>query len=57
MEPGVDYRDKIAEKTDVIITTFDKGGQCGINGGCEMEGFGYEKVASWITPSWIDVNR
>jgi hypothetical protein len=56
MEPGVDYRDKIAEKTDVIITTFDKGGQCGINGGCEMEGFGYEKVASWITPSWIDVN-
>jgi SAM-dependent methyltransferase len=56
MEPGVDYRDKIAEKTDVIITTFDKGGQCGINGGCEMEGFGYDKVASWITPSWIDVN-
>jgi hypothetical protein len=56
MEPGVDYRDKIAQKTDVIITTFDKGGQCGINGGCEMEGFGYDKVASWITPSWIDVN-
>lgn len=56
MEPGVDYRDKIAEKTDVIITTFDKGGQCGINGGCEMEGLGYDKVASWITPSWIDVN-
>ena len=56
MEPGVDYRDKIAKKTEVIITTFDKGGQCGINGGCEMEGFGYEKVASWITPSWIDVN-
>ncbi|VFJ13775.1 class I SAM-dependent methyltransferase [Candidatus Nitrosocosmicus franklandus] len=56
MEPGVDYRDKIAEKTDIIITTFDKGGQCGINGGCEFEGFGYDKVASWVTPSWIDVN-
>ncbi len=56
MEPGVDYRDKIAKKTEVIITTFDKGGQCGINGGCEFEGFGYERVASWITPSWIDVN-
>jgi SAM-dependent methyltransferase len=56
MEPGVDYRDKIAEKTEVIITTFDKGGQCGINGGCEMEVFGYERVASWVTPSWIDVN-
>jgi SAM-dependent methyltransferase len=56
MEPGVDYRDKIAEKTEVIITTFDKGGQCGVNGGCEMEVFGYERVASWVTPSWIDVN-
>ena len=56
MEPGVDYRDKIAKKTEVIITTFDKGGQCGINGGCEFEGFGYERVASWITPSWEDIN-
>ena len=25
MEPGVDYRDKIAEKTEVIITTLDQG--------------------------------
>jgi hypothetical protein len=56
MEPGVDYRDKIAEKTDVIITTFDKGGQCGKYGGCEMEEYGFRKVASWLTPSWIDVN-
>ena len=56
MEPGVDYRDKIAASTDVIITTFDKGGQCGINGECEMDEYGFEKIASWITPSWIDVN-
>ena len=56
MEPGVDYRDKIAEKTDVIVTTFDKGGQCGKYGGCEMEEYGFKKVASWLTPSWIDVN-
>ena len=56
MEPGVDYRDKIAASTDVIITTFDKGGQCGINGECEMDEYGFEKIASWTTPSWIDVN-
>ena len=56
MEPGVDYRDKIAASTDVIITTFDKGGQCGMNGECEMDEYGFEKIASWITPSWIDVN-
>ena len=56
MEPGVDYRDKIAASTDVIITTFDKGGQCGMNGECEMDEYGFEKIASWISPSWIDVN-
>ena len=56
MEPGVDYRGKIAVSTDVIITTFDKGGQCGMNGECEMDEYGFEKIASWITPSWIDVN-
>jgi SAM-dependent methyltransferase len=52
MEPGVDYRDKIAQKTDVIITTLDQG----LSLAAEFEGFGYDKVASWITPSWIDVN-
>ena len=41
---------------NVIITTFDKGGQCGMNGECEMDEHGFEKIASWITPSWIDVN-
>jgi SAM-dependent methyltransferase len=56
MEPGVDYRNKISEATKCIITTFDKGGQCGMNGGCEFDGQGFEKIASWVTPSWIDVN-
>ena len=56
MEPGVDYRDKIAASTDVIITTLDQGGQCGMNGECEMDEYGFDKIASWITPSWIDVN-
>ena len=52
MEPGVDYRDKIAKKTEVIITTLDQG----LSLAAEFEGFGYEKVASWITPSWEDIN-
>lgn len=52
MEPGVDYRDKIAKKADVIITTLDQG----ISLAAEFDGFGFEKIASWITPSWIDVN-
>jgi SAM-dependent methyltransferase len=56
MEPGVDYRDQISESAKCIITTFDKGGQCGINGGCEFDGHGFDKIASWATPSWIDVN-
>ncbi|HEU0047316.1 MAG TPA: hypothetical protein VFQ43_06905, partial [Nitrososphaera sp.] len=29
---------------------------CGINGGCEYDEFGYQRVAWWRTPSWIDVN-
>ncbi len=52
MEPGVDYRDKIAKKTEVIITTLDQG----LSLAAEFEGFGYERVASWITPSWEDIN-
>ena len=56
MEPGVDYRDQISKSAKCIITTFDKGGQCGIYGGCEFDGHGFDKIASWTTPSWIDVN-
>ena len=56
MEPGVDFRKYVAGSTRCIITTFDTGGQCGINGSCEYEEFGFEKIASWRTPSWIDVN-
>jgi hypothetical protein len=56
MDPGVDFRKAIANSTDCIITNFDTGGQCGINGGCEYEEFGFRRVAWWRTPSWIDVN-
>jgi hypothetical protein len=56
MEPGVDFRNSVAKAASCIITTFDAGGQCGINGGCEYEEFGFERVAWWRTPSWIDIN-
>jgi hypothetical protein len=56
MEPGQDFRSFVARCAKCIITTFDAGGQCGINGGCEYDEFGYERIAWWRTPSWIDVN-
>jgi hypothetical protein len=56
MEPGQDFRRFVAKWAKCVITTFDAGGQCGINGGCEYEEFGYERIAWWRTPSWIDVN-
>jgi hypothetical protein len=56
MEPGQDFRRFVAKCARCVVTTFDAGGQCGINGGCEYEEFGYERVAWWRTPSWIDVN-
>ncbi len=56
MEPGVDFRKQVSKVARCIITTFDAGGQCGINGGCEYDEFGYARVAWWRTPSWIDVN-
>ncbi len=52
MEPGIDLRDAIAEKTDVVVTTLDQG----ISLAAEFDGHGYHKVASWRTPSWEDVN-
>lgn len=56
MQPGTDFRAYVSKLSGCIITTFDSGGQCGINGGCEYEEFGFQKIASWRTPSWIDVN-
>lgn len=56
MQPGVDFRESVSGITKCVITTFDAGGQCGIMGGCEYEEFGFQKLAWWRTPSWIDVN-
>jgi hypothetical protein len=56
MEPGVDFRKYVARLANCIVTTFDEGGQCGVNGGCDYEEYGFKRVAWWRTPSWIDVN-
>ena len=52
MEPGVDFREAIAAKTDVIVTTLDQG----LSLAAEFDGLGFERIARWITPSWEDVN-
>jgi SAM-dependent methyltransferase len=52
MEPGIDFRDAVAAKTDVIVTTLDQG----ISLAAEFEGNGFERIAKWRTPSWEDVN-
>ncbi len=52
MDPGQDFRKNIAEKTDIIITTLDSG----LSLAAEYEGYGFNRIAKWITPSWEDVN-
>jgi hypothetical protein len=52
MEPGVDFRDRIASKTEVVVTTIDQG----LSLGAEYDGLGFDRIASWRTPSWDDVN-
>jgi hypothetical protein len=56
MDPGIDFRKNVTKYTNCVITTFDAGGQCGINGQCDYEEYGFDRIAWWITPSWIDVN-
>jgi SAM-dependent methyltransferase len=56
MDHGVDFRRSVANTSKCVLTTFDSGGQCGVNGECEYDEFGFHRIASWKTPSWIDVN-
>src|SRR4026207_544519 len=53
MDPGVDFRKAVARSTNVIVTTLDQG----ISLGAEFEEYGFERIAWWRTPSWIDVNH
>jgi hypothetical protein len=52
MEPGIDFRDEIANRTRIIVTTLDQG----LSLAAEYEGHGFERIAWWRTPSWEDVN-
>ena len=56
MDHGVDFRQFVARSAKCVLTTFDSGGQCGINAECEYDQFGLNRIAWWKTPSWIDVN-
>ena len=56
MDPGIDFRKYVVKNTNCIVTTFDEGGQCGLNGACDYEEYGFQRIAKWFTPSWIDVN-
>ena len=56
MDHGVDFRQFVARSAKCVLTTFDSGGQCGLNGECEYDQFGFKRIAWWKTPSWIDVN-
>src|SRR6187200_1798428 len=50
MDHGVDFREFVARSAKCVVTTFDSGGQCGINGGCEYDQFGLKRIAWWKTP-------
>jgi SAM-dependent methyltransferase len=52
MDPGIDFRKNVADKTEVVITTLDEG----ISLAAEYEDQGFEKIAEWRTPSWEDIN-
>ena len=52
MDPGTDFRKRVANKTKVVITTLDEG----ISMAAEYEDQGFERIAEWRTPSWEDVN-
>ena len=52
MDPGIDFRKNVADKTEVVITTLDEG----ISLAAEYEDQGFQKIAEWRTPSWEDMN-
>ena len=53
MDPGVDFRDAVRPKSEVVITTLDQG----LSLAAEYDGHGYKRIAYWRTPSWEDVNH
>jgi len=53
MDPGVDFRDAVKKRTEVVITTLDQG----LSLAAEYDGHGFKRIAYWRTPSWEDVNH
>ena len=52
MDPGTDFTDAVAAKTNVVVTTLDQG----ISQAAEFDAHGFKRIAYWKTPSWEDVN-
>ena len=52
MDPGVDFTDAVAAKTNAVVTTLDQG----ISQAAEFDAHGFRRIAYWRTPSWEDVN-
>jgi SAM-dependent methyltransferase len=52
MDPGVDFKDAVAAKTNVVVTTLDQG----ISQAAEFDAHGFKRIAYWRTPSSEDVN-
>jgi SAM-dependent methyltransferase len=52
MDPGIDFRKNVADRTEVIITTLDEG----VSLAAEYEDQGFQKIVEWRTPSWEDMN-
>jgi hypothetical protein len=52
MDPGTDFTNAVAAKTNVVVTTLDQG----ISQAAEFDAHGFKRIAYWKTPSWEDVN-
>jgi hypothetical protein len=52
MDPGTDFTNAVAAKTNVVVTTLDQG----ISQAAEFDEHGFKRIAYWKTPSWEDVN-
>jgi SAM-dependent methyltransferase len=54
MDVDCDYRQAVSDLSGVIVTTFDDGGSCGVDGKVNYEEFGFVHVARWYTPAWYN---
>lgn len=55
MEAGRDYREAVARAAPVIVNAYDVEGGCGVMGAVDFAPLGFQRVVSWRTPSFEDV--